>query len=80
MLNELMLAQQIETMQRLHLAWIEFEAQPDSDTVRRLPRHGVRHGIAATLVRLGTMLDRTAAETATPTTQSSANQEVRHAL
>jgi hypothetical protein len=56
MLNELMLAQQIETMQRLHLAWIEFEAQPDL----ALPPSGVRHAIASGLVRLGTMLDRTA--------------------
>jgi site-specific recombinase XerD len=77
-LNELMLAQQIETMQRLQLAWIEFEGQPY--VVDDSAPHGLRHSIAATLVRLGMMLDRSVGETPAASLQSSGNKEVRHAL
>lgn len=77
-LNELMLAQQIDTMQRLHLAWIEFEGQPD--VVDDSAPHRLRHAIAATLVRLGMMLDRSVGATSTTPLQQSGNKEVRHAL
>jgi hypothetical protein len=78
MLNELMLAQQIETMQRLHLAWIEFESQVDVE-VEHAPG-GFRHAIAAGLVRLGMQLDRSAGDALAQGTGRSGNQEAHHAL
>ncbi|MDP9236256.1 MAG: hypothetical protein M3P30_02470 [Chloroflexota bacterium] len=78
MLNELMAEQQMEAIRRLHVAWIEFEGQPY--TIDASPTPGLRHAVAATLVRLGMMLDRSAGEISTSTPQPSVNKEVRHAM
>jgi hypothetical protein len=74
-LSELMLAQQIETMRRWNMEWIQFEpALHGGDAPRRAG--GIRHLLATALVRLGVLIDGTAAEIATRVSQ----KEARHAL
>jgi hypothetical protein len=74
-LNELMLAQQIETMRRRNLEWIQFEPRLRVGAPPRRPG-GIRHLLATALVRLGVLLDGTAAEIATRVSK----KEARHAL
>ena len=74
-LNELLLAQQIETMRRRNLEWIQFEPRLHVGEPPRRPG-GIRHLLATVLVRLGVLLDSTAAEIATRVS----HKEARHAL
>ena len=74
-LNELMLEQEIEARQ-LRLARAGADALDDFAT----PRRGVRPATAALLVRVGTRLDRRAAELAVRPAQPVSPGEVRHAL
>jgi len=59
-INELLVEQQINKMQRLNDAWRAFEPEP-----RSAPDGGLRRSVASALVRLGVWLDRRAGETAT---------------
>ena len=74
-LNELMLAQQIETMRRRNLEGIQFEPRLRVGAPRS-GSGGIRHLVAMALVRLGVLLDGTAAEIATRVS----HKEARHAL
>ncbi len=78
-LNELILAQQIEAARRRNLEWSEVARGLQVESAVERPG-GIRHAIAASLVRGGLLLDRRAAEIAAARQTAASQREVGHAL